>query len=304
MDQEPRAPLPPPPHTLLPPDLKGVAEPMHRAGDLEVRLARTEAEVLAAQALRYAIFYEEMGARASEERAAQRLDVDAYDPFCDHLLVVDHSAGPGGPQRVVGTYRLLLQRVAARHAGFYSADEFDLGPLLAGAGSGQQLLELGRSCVAADHRSAATINLLWRGIATYLGQHNVSHMFGCGSLHGTDPRGHVRELAYLHHHHLAPPELRARAHDGLRVETDALPRGSYDVRQAARALPPLIKGYLRVGAMIGDGAFIDRDFNTIDVFVIMPVERIADRYAGRFEVAGAGGGRAVGDGPEGADAGA
>ncbi|MFN3287334.1 MAG: GNAT family N-acetyltransferase, partial [Sphingomonadaceae bacterium] len=139
MDQEPgaSAPPPPPPQTLLPPGLKGVAEPMHRAGDLEVRLARTEAEVLAAQALRYAIFYEEMGARASPERAEQRLDVDAYDPFCDHLLVVDHAAGPGGPQRVVGTYRLLLQRVAARHAGFYSADEFDLGPLLAGAGSGQ-----------------------------------------------------------------------------------------------------------------------------------------------------------------------
>ena len=255
------------------------ASAMHRVGALEVRLAASDEEVEAAQALRYGIFFEEMGARAEPHVAAAGLDLDPYDPFCDHLLVIDHDAAP----RVIGTYRLLRQSVAARHRGFYSAAEFDLGPLLSGADGGQ-LLELGRSCVAADHRNAITINLLWRGIATYLRQHRVGHMFGCGSLHGIDPAEHARALAYLHHHHLAPPDLRARAHDVSRVETNTLAEGSYDARAAARALPPLIKGYLRMGAMIGDGAFVDTDFNTLDVFVVMPVDRITERYAGRFQL--------------------
>ena len=258
----------------------------HRVGALETRLADGAAEIQAAQALRYAIFFEEMGARPSDTARDARLDIDAYDPFCDHLLVIDHDAPAS--EAVVGTYRLLRQSVAAKHAGFYSAGEFDLGPLLAGAGTGTQLLELGRSCVARDYRNAPTINLLWRGIATYLQAHRIGHMFGCGSLHGTDLAEHAAALAYLHHHHLAPPDLRARAWDAERVETDPRAPGTYDARAAARALPPLIKGYLRVGAMIGDGGSIDRAFNTVDVFVIMPVDRITERYASRFEVSGAG----------------
>lgn len=253
----------------------------HRAGDLEVRLATSNDEIAAAQRLRYRIFFEEQGARATEEARVSGLDLDAYDPVCDHLLVLDHS-GVGVEPEVVGTYRLLRQSVAARHGGFYSAGEYDLGPLLSGSGSGLQLLELGRSCVAANFRDAPTIGLLWRGIATYLKANGIGHMFGCGSLHGVDVAEHARSLAYLHHHHLAPPELRAYAWDRDRVETDLLPVGSYDARAAARALPPLIKGYLRVGAMIGDGGSVDRDFNTIDVFVIMPVDRITERYAARY----------------------
>ena len=252
----------------------------HRAGTLEVRLAAGAEEIAAAQALRYRIFFDEMGAKPSKAARASGLDVDAYDPVCDHLLVLDH-AGPG-EARVVGTYRLLRQSIAARHAGFYSAGEFDLGPLLAGAGTGLQLLELGRSCVAANFRDAPTISLLWRGIASYLKANGIGHMFGCGSLHGIDLEEHAAALAYLHHHHLAPPELRARAWKEGRVETDVLPPGGYDARAAARALPPLVKGYLRVGAMIGDGGHLDREFNTVDVFVIMPVDRITERYAARY----------------------
>jgi len=260
--------------------MTGATEPFtHRAGALEVRLATSDAEVAAAQALRYRIFFEEEGARASGEARASGLDVDAYDPVCDHLLVFDHAQAD---TPVVGTYRLLRQSVAARHGGFYSAGEFDLGPLLSGAGTGLQLLELGRSCVATEYRDAPTIGLLWRGIASYLKANGIGHMFGCGSLHGVEVGEHAQALAYLHHHHLAPPELRAYAWEGARVETDLLPPGSYDARAAARALPPLIKGYLRVGAMIGDGGSLDRDFNTIDVFVIMPVDRITERYAARY----------------------
>jgi len=262
---------------------------MHRSGQLDVRIARSEEEIAAAQALRYRIFYEEMGACPTLAMQAARRDIDDYDSICDHLLVIDHGAGgraagygsDGRPQ-VVGTYRLLRQSVAQQHRGFYSAGEYDLSPLLAASHHGQ-LLELGRSCVAAEHRTTTTISLLWRGIATYLAAHGISHMFGCASLHGTNPDAHAAELSYLYHYHLAPEPLRARAL--IDVPMDRLAPASYDVRAAQRALPPLLKGYLRVGAMVGDGAFVDTQFNTVDVFVVMPVGGITRRYLDRFATA-------------------
>jgi L-ornithine Nalpha-acyltransferase len=245
------------------------------AGALTVRLAASAADIRAAQALRHQVFYEERGATPGADMPAG-LDRDDYDDLCDHLLVIDKTNN-----RIVGTYRLLQQRVAEAHRGFYSAAEYDLSPLLDVAEEGQ-LLELGRSCVAADHRNAATIALLWRGIASYLEVHRIRAMFGCASFPGIDPTAHAVALSYLAHHHAAPGNLNIRALPEHYVEMERLPLGSYDVRAAARSLPPLIKGYLRVGAMIGDGAFIDRQFNTVDVFVLMPVEAIAARYSERF----------------------
>lgn len=254
---------------------------IHRSGQLDVRLATSEAEIAAAQALRYQIFYDEMGATPSAAMVAAKRDVDTYDAICDHLLVIDHGM-PGDGPHVVGTYRLLRQVVAQMNHGFYSAGEYDLSPLIEQSTTGGQLLELGRSCVAPAYRNNATITLLWRGIASYLQTHAIGHMFGCASLHGADPRVHAAELSYLYHHHLAPPELRARALAEHYVPMERMSPLAYDVRLTAKALPPLIKGYLRVGALIGDGAYVDPQFNTVDVFVVMPVERITKRYAGRF----------------------
>jgi putative hemolysin len=250
------------------------------ARNLKVRLADSEADVIAAQRLRWEIFCAEMG--AIPEGGGQ-LDADPYDHVCDHLLVEDLI---DGVSHVVGTYRLLRQSVAERHSGFYSAAEYALDPLLRDAAAeARELLELGRSCVAPGYRDAGTIQLLWRGIARYLADHRIGRMFGCASLPGTDPQEHAAPLSYLFHNHLAPPQLRARALPERHVEMAMLPMGGYDRRQAMRMLPPLIKGYLRTGAMVGDGAVIDHSFNTVDVFVVMPVEAIAARYIDRFGVA-------------------
>jgi L-ornithine Nalpha-acyltransferase len=250
----------------------------HRIGDLEVRLAAPR-DVDDALRLRYRVFCEERGAVSSS--AGSGREEDAYDRDCDHLIVRDH-ARPNAP--VVGTYRLLREDVAARIGGFYSAGEYDLSPLLT-SGRSSQLLELGRSCVDRPYRTNATITLLWRAIATYLEAHRIGFMFGCASFPGTDPSAHADELAYLCRFHLAPPELRARAHPQYYVPMD----GTGDVADlTGRGLPPLIKAYLRVGAKVGDGAFIDRAFNTVDVFMIMPVERIVGRYGRRFGLVGAG----------------
>ena len=148
-----------------------------------------------------------------------------------------------------------------------------------------ELLELGRSCVDPAYRDAGTIQMLWRGIADYLRVHRIGFMFGCASFHGTDPEQHAAGLSLLAHDYLAPAEMRARAVGRSSVAMARVPIGAYDPRAAQRQLPPLIKAYLRVGARVGEGAFVDRDFNSIDIFMLVPVARIAARYAERFVAA-------------------
>ena len=250
-------------------------------GQLEVRLTAQPKDVAAAQALRYRVFYEEMAAAPSRKMAAKRRDFDEFDARCDHLLVLDHNLPP--KRSVVGTYRLLRHEVAAQHGGFYSAAEFDLSPLLGGRVTSGQLLEVGRSCVAAEYRNTATIQLLWRGIASYLQMHNITLLFGCASFPGTDPSAHAEPLSFLHHERLAPPEMRVRALPHLCSPMDLVEADAVSPRQALKVMPPLIKAYLRLGAFVGEGAVIDRQFGTTDVFLILPMERVAERYLAHFE---------------------
>lgn len=249
------------------------------AGDFEVRLARNAAEINAAQALRYRVFYEEMQARPTAEVAATRRDVDAFDSVCDHLLVLDRRRGEG-PEGIVGTYRLIRRPAAARMGRFYSSAEYDIQPMIDYAG---EVLELGRSCIERDARNTATMQMLWRGIALYAFHYNIQVMFGCASLPGTDPAQHALPLSYLYHHHLAPPEIRVRALAGRYVKMDMLAPGSYDARKAMARVPPLIKGYLRLGGFVGDGAVIDQEFNTTDVFIIVKTELVTEKYIRHYE---------------------
>ncbi|MBC2667305.1 GNAT family N-acetyltransferase [Novosphingobium flavum] len=249
---------------------------------LSVRLARNAGDLAAVQHLRWQVFVEEMGAEGREP--GLRLERDPFDAFCDHLLVTCEDCGSGAAQ-VVGTYRLLRESVARRHGGFYSSTEFDLRPLLRRTRRTGDLLELGRSCVLPDHRNSHTISLLWRGISSYVAQHNIAALFGCASFPGTDPEVHAAGLSYLAHHHLAPDETRPLVRGRVGIPLERLARGSYDERGALMSLPPLIKGYLRTGAQFGEGAFVDHAFRTIDVCVILPVDRVSQRYANRFNVA-------------------
>jgi len=250
-----------------------------RAGNLGVRIATTASEIDAVQALRFRVFYEEMGATPEPAMAAVGRDHDAFDAVADHLLVVDHAIGPG-PEGVVGTYRLIQQEAAERIGHFYSAGEYDIAPLMRFPG---RMLELGRSCVDAGYRSRAAMQLLWRGIAAYVFLHRIDLMFGCASLPGTDPDAVAAELTYLYHNHLAPPALRPRALDSRYVEMRRLDPRRLDPRRALAALPPLIKGYLRLGGFVGDGAVIDRQFNTTDVAVVVKTDLVTDKYYRHYE---------------------
>jgi L-ornithine Nalpha-acyltransferase len=258
------------------------AEVLGRLGSLEVRLARSAADVRRAQRLRFNVFFKEMSAVPDAAALLARRDIDPYDALCEHLLVVDH-ATPNrlGRPGVVGTYRLLRQDMAERHAGFYSAAEFDVAALLARHG-GARFLELGRSCVLPPYRNRRTVELLWHGIWSYVLQHRLDVMIGCASLEGTDPDALALPLSFLHHFARASEAWRVSALPDRRVEMNRLPAAAIDRKAALHALPPLIKGYLRLGASIGDGAVIDRQFGTTDVFIVLPVAAINARYIGHF----------------------
>ena len=256
-----------------------------RIGSLEVRLATTAKEIRRAQRLRFKVFYEEMTASPNGAALISRRDVDAYDAICDHLLVLDHDVKPkafrSAKPKVVGTYRLLRQDVANRHGGFYTRGEYEIAPLLT-AHPGLRFLELGRSCVLGPYRNKRTVELLWHGIWAYVLHHRIDVMMGCASLEGTEPQDLALPLSFLHHYAAAPAEWQARALPERFTAMDILPKEAVDPKAALHALPPLIKGYLRLGATFGTGAVIDRQFGTTDVLVILPVSAINPRYIDHF----------------------
>lgn len=253
-------------------------------GPLELRLAETELEVEAAQRLRYRVFYEEMSAVPSPLMRGHRRDFDRFDGYCDHLLVVDRaSMDEDGQPAVVGTYRLMRDVDALRAGGFYTSGEYNISALLAAIPTGARLLELGRSCVLKAYRlKPVTMQLLWRGVMVYVARFSIDTMFGCASLPGTDPEAAALPLSYLHHFHPMQAGPRVRARDELYVSMNRKPKDAIDVREARRALPPLVKGYVRAGAQIGDGAVIDKQFGTTDVFIYLPVAKLDPRYRNRF----------------------
>lgn len=254
-------------------------EDKDQADKVIVRLATSLEEIEAAQRLRYKVFYEEYHAVADEQTAATKIDKDEFDMVTDHLVVLDENL-PLGPGQIVGTYRLLRREVADRHGRFYTSGEYNINPLLS---SGAVLLELGRSCVLPPYRTRPVLQKLWQGIAHYVAEHNIGLMFGCASLFGTDVDALAEQLSYLHHYHLAPPELRPHALDNRYVNMNVIPKDQINAKQVFTSLPPLIKGYMRLGAMVGDGAVVDHQFNTTDVCIIMPTHLVTEKYFKHYQ---------------------
>lgn len=242
--------------------------------NVEIRLAQTEEEIAAAQHLRYRVFYEEYAAIPDEVTAREERDFDEFDQYADHLIVVDSSIADPSKQ-IVGTYRLLREDKAKLAGKFYTADEYDIAPLINDKGT---LLELGRSCVLAEYRTRPVLQLLWQGIIDYMLDHNIDIMFGCASLHGTDLDKLSKALAYLHHYHMAPEYVRPRAVESRYVDMNMHAKEDLNPEEIFSTLPPLIKGYLRIGSTIGEGAVVDHQFNTTDVCIVMEMKRMTHRY--------------------------
>ena len=279
-------------------DLCGLAPSLARAGMLELRLATTKKEIRRAQRLRYKVFFEEGTAIPDRTAKLLRRDICPFDKVCDHLLVINHAArgkrlGRIKP-RVIGVYRLLRGDVALRSFGFYSGQEFDIAPLLA-RHAGKRFLELGRACVLADYRGKGVIELLWQGIGAYVRHHAIDVLIGCASLEGCDPVRLAPQLAVLAQAAAgaASADWSARARADRRIAMPDTPLTPLQAARAWRALPPLVKAYLRCGACVGDGAVADPRFGTTDVLVVLPVAQIAPRYLAQFGGTGLAEGRQI-----------
>ena len=255
--------------------------PLGRIGALETRLAATGSEIAAAQAVRYRVFAEEMGASMSPENVRERRDIDAFDDICDHLLVLDMDIEGDPEDQIVGTYRLLRDSVARAHGGFYSASEFTIDDLTA-RHADKRFMELGRSCVLPRYRTRRTLEVLWQGNWAYALRHGIDVMFGCASFSGVRPEAHALALSFLHHNCPAASEWAVSALPGPCRSMDMMPPEAIDARRALAAMPPLVKGYLRLGAMVGDGVFVDCAFRTTDVMIVLPIASINHRYVNYY----------------------
>ena len=267
--------------------LSKIPEIRAERGNLILRQAEGSDEIAACQKLRFRVFYEELGARADSNTIANERDQDDFDAICDHLVVVqaDRPVELGAiglkDGELIGTYRLLRQEIASAHGGFYTQSEFDVAPVIA-AHPNLRFLELGRSCVLKPFRTKPVVELLWQGIWNYVHAHDLHVMLGCASLEGTDPEAHARALSFLAYNAAPPAEWHVRALESRYVDMKRLPPETIEPKQALRELPPLIKGYLRLGCYIGEGAVIDEQFNTIDVLIVLPVSAISRRYFSHF----------------------
>ncbi len=243
------------------------------------RLAQNQDEIEAAQRLRYRVFYEELDAIPSPEMKKLRRDINEFDEAADILIVIDNSI-ENPDEQIVGTYRFLRQEIADKYGHFYTSDEYDITALQK---SGEKLLEVGRSCVLEPYRTRALIQKMWGFIADYVAEHQIGLMFGCASFPGTDVSTIEKELSYLYHYHLAEEALRPVVLPQHRIDMNLIPKEELDAKRIFAKLPPLVKGYLRLGASIGDGAFIDRQWNSVDVCIVMPTLQVTERYVKHYQ---------------------
>lgn len=243
----------------------------------EVRLAESDSEIEAALRLRYDVFVAEMGANARAADHVRRLELDRFDDHFDQMLLIDHARPDAN--RIVGVYRLMTSDVAQTGIGFYSASEYDLTPLVS---SGRVLLELGRSCLHPDYRGTHALHMLWSGLAGYVFRHKVEVLFGVASFPGQDPDRFAAALSFLHQNYLAPPDLLAEAIGPAAASMERLPPERINRTEALLQMPALIKGYLRLGGFVGSGVSIDRDFNTVDICMVMDTARMSARYRDQY----------------------
>ncbi|SIS79213.1 GNAT family N-acetyltransferase [Paracoccus saliphilus] len=250
----------------------------------DIRIATCERDLQAAQRLRYRVFVEELGGDGALVDHEKRLERDEFDPVVDHLCLIDTRRSPEELDHVVGVYRLLPGLRAEEFGRFYCDGEYDLTKL---RGSGRSLLELGRSCVDAAYRGGSGMFLLWNALADYVLDLRVELLFGVASFHGTDTQALAPSLSWLHHNHLAAEALRPKALPEGYQPMDLIPAENLERREALIGMPALIKAYLRLGGRVGDGAYIDRDFNTTDVFLLMDTAAMSEKhrkfYEGRWQ---------------------
>lgn len=237
-------------------------------GDFVVKLAETRSELDDVYRLRYEellLYYNQNNVNDDG------IFIDEYDSLCDHLICYDVVN-----EQVAGTYRLVLEEHIKDIGCFITESEYDISKL-----KSKRILELGRAVVRQEYRNGSVIKLLWRGLIKYANLYNIKYMFGTGSFQGVNPDEYAHALSYIYYNHLSPQDVRAYARKNSR-ELNMVPKEEIDLRKVKQQLPALIKGYIKVGATFGEDVFIDNDFNSVDVFVLLDVDQVNPRILKRF----------------------
>ena len=248
--------------------------------NLIIKLAETSAEIKKAQSLRYSVFYKEKNAKADLSKKILRRDFDKVDRFADHLIVIDKNIS-SLQNNIIGTYRLIRGDLANQYGGFYTSTEFDLSNIFR-TYKNNQILELGRSCIHKKYRNGATVNLLWKAIANYVSIYDIKILLGCVSFPGTNVMNFSDELGYLKRNHSLQSELSVKSLDvNIYPINNSKNKNVSDLKLFIK-LPPLIKGYLRVGGKVSESYFVDYDFNTIDLCLVVQTNDINNKYKKKF----------------------
>ena len=248
--------------------------------NLIIKLAETSAEIKKAQSLRYSVFYKEKNAKADLSKKILRRDFDKVDRFADHLIVIDKNIS-SLQNNIIGTYRLIRGDLANQYGGFYTSTEFDLSNIFQ-TYKNNQILELGRSCIHKKYRNGTTVNLLWKAIANYVSIYDIKILLGCVSFPGTNVMDFSDELGYLKRNHSLQSELSVKSLDvNIYPINNSKNKNVSDLKLFIK-LPPLIKGYLRVGGKVSESYFVDYDFNTIDLCVVVQTNDINNKYKKKF----------------------
>jgi len=252
---------------------------MPPTADLIFRFAKTPDDIRAAQRLRYRVFVEELGSDGAMVDHDARLEVDQFDPHYLHYMAIDPARSDDPLDQCIAVYRLMPDDKRPLVGAFYSEGEYDLSALL---NSDKKLLELGRSCIEPSYRGGGILFKMWAGMAKYVLDEGFDILFGTASFHGTDATEHAQALSLLHHDHLAPEHIRPQALGEEAHSMDLIEASELDKKAATRALPSLIKSYLRLGGTVGAGAWVDQAFNTIDVMLLVDTSDVTERQRAMF----------------------
>jgi len=243
-----------------------------------IKLAETKSELKQAQALRYSVFYKEKKAKPTFTKKIIKLDYDKIDKYADHLIVLDKK---NTKNKIVGTYRLIRGDVAKLFGGYYSSSEFNLINITNNY-KDKHILELGRSCVHQDYRNGSIMNLLWKAIAEYVKLYDIKILMGCASFSGTDPTKFSDELSYLRQNFCLPEHLLVESFDKNIYPVYKLKENNPNQLRIFAKLPPLLKGYLRIGGKVSHNFYVDHNFNTIDLCVVVNTSDIDEKYRKKY----------------------
>jgi putative hemolysin len=243
-----------------------------------IKLAETKSELKQAQALRYSVFYKEKKAKPTFTKKIIKLDYDKIDKYADHLIVLDKK---NKKNKIVGTYRLIRGDVAKLFGGYYSSSEFNLINITNNY-KDKHILELGRSCVHQDYRNGSIMNLLWKAIAEYVKLYDIKILLGCASFSGIEPTKYSDELSYLRQNFCLPEHLSVESFDKNIYPVYKLKENNSNQLRIFAKLPPLLKGYLRIGGKVSHNFYVDHNFNTIDLCVVVNTSDIDEKYRKKY----------------------